>query len=96
MKNAPGVPPTAVRPQHFTLRVQQWGDRTRYAIVDGQDDKVLALRTNRAEAENELIVLNMNRGRMNGENMNGEHVQPSGPSTSGEPETTDAPRLSAA
>jgi hypothetical protein len=44
----------------FRVQSRQWGDHKRYALVDGRDDTVLAVRTSRIDAENELIVLTLN------------------------------------
>ena len=46
-------------PPRYSVRPLQWGDRRRYALVDGLTDVVLAIRSTRAGAENEAIVLNL-------------------------------------
>ena len=50
--------PEAGRPR-YSVRLLQWGDRNRYALVDESTDVVRAIRSTRAAAENEAIVRNL-------------------------------------
>lgn len=46
--------PEAGRPR-CSVRLRQWGDRNRYALVDQSTDVVRAIRSIRAAGENEAI-----------------------------------------